>query len=68
MAFAAKAPTLNNRQKFRSFFRTVSQLKFLPEALVEIAIKFEWKQMAVITQTENLFTTVCVIVTRHFLN
>ena len=63
MAFAAAAAALNNRQKFRNFFRTVPQLyEFLSAALVQISLQFEWRQLAVITQTESLFTKVRVIV------
>ena len=32
--------------------------EFLPRALFWIALEFGWTQMAVITQTENLFTAV----------
>lgn len=58
MAFAAAASVLNDRQKFRSFFRTVPLLEFIPKAVVQIAMKFRWRQVAAITQTESLFTSV----------
>ena len=61
MAFAAAATALNNRQRFKNFFRTLPQLyEFLSAALVQISLQFEWRQMAVITQTENLFTKVII--------
>ena len=60
MAFAAAATALNDQQKFKSFFRTLPQYEFLPDALVQLALQFDWRQMAVITQTENLFTEVCM--------
>ena len=58
VAFAAAANDLNHRKRFKSLFRTLPQLEFFNEAIVQTAIKFQWTQMAVITQTENLFTAV----------
>ena len=58
MAFDAAATVLTDRKKFRNFFRTLPQYEFLPRALFRIALEFGWTQMAVITQTENLFTSV----------
>ena len=58
MAFDAAAAILNNRKRFKNFFRTLPQYEFLPRALFQTALQFEWTQMAVITQTENLFTSV----------
>ena len=58
MAFDAAATILNNRKRFKNFFRTLPQYEFLPKALFRIVLEFEWTQMAVITQTENLFAAV----------
>ena len=58
MAFDAAANVLTDRKKFKNFFRTLPQYEFLPRALFQTALEFEWTQMAVITQTENLFTSV----------
>ena len=58
VAFDAAATILDNRKRFKNFFRTLPQYEFLPRALFRIALQFEWTQMAVITQTENLFTSV----------
>ena len=58
VAFDAAATILDNRKRFKNFYRTLPQYEFLPRALVRIAQEFDWTQMAVITQTENLFTSV----------
>ena len=58
MAFDAAATVLNDRKKFRNFFRTSPQYDFLSRALFQTALEFNWTQMAVITQTEHLFTSV----------
>ena len=58
MAPDAAATVLNDRKKFRNFFRTCPQFEFLPRALFQSVLEFKWTQMAVITQTEHLFTSV----------
>ena len=58
MAPDAAATVLNDRKKFRNFFRTSPQFEFLSRALFQTALEFKWTQVAVITQTENLFTSV----------
>ena len=58
MAFDAAAAVLTDRNKFRNFFRTLPQYEFLPRAILRTTLEFKWTQMAVITQTENLFTSV----------
>ena len=60
MAGAAAAYVLNDRQRFRGFFRTLPSLEFAGQSLAEIARQFEWTQMAIITQRESLFYLVCV--------
>ena len=65
MAFDAGANVLTDRKKFKNFFRTLPHYEFLPRALVQTALEFEWTQMAVITQTENLFTSVRSILGKY---
>ena len=65
MAFDAAANVLTDRKRFKNFFRTLPQYEFLPRALVQTALEFKWTQMAVITQTENLFTSVRSILGKY---
>lgn len=58
VAWAAAADALNDRTKYKSFFRTVPQYDYIPDALAEICQRFGWTSLAVVTQNENLFTTV----------
>ena len=60
MAGVAGAYVLNDRQRFRGFFRTLPSFEFVGPALAEIAREFQWTQMAIITQRESLFSLVCV--------
>ena len=59
MADIASAYILNDRQRFRGFFRTLPSFEFVGPALAEIARKFKWTQMAIITQRESPFSLVC---------
>ena len=58
MAGIAGAAVLNDRQRFRGFFRTLPSFEFVGPALAEIAREYMWTQMAIITQKESLFTLV----------
>ena len=59
MAGVAAADELNDRQRFRGFYRTDVASEFVGPALAELAREFNWTQMAIITQRESLFTKVC---------
>ena len=59
MAEISGATELNNRQRFKGFFRTDSSNEFVGAALAEIARQFRWTQMAIITQGESIFLMVC---------
>jgi len=59
MAPIAGAYELNDRTRFRKFFRTDASSEFVGAALAEIARQFDWSQMAIITQQESLFLLVC---------
>ena len=61
VAAKAAAAELNDQQKYKSFFRTLPQYEFLPQALIQTAVTFRWTQIAVITQTEHLdMTHACI--------
>ena len=59
MAGVAGAFVLNDRNRFRGFFRTLPSFELVGPSLAEIARKFDWTQMAIITQEESLFILVC---------
>ena len=58
MAGIAGLTVLNNRQRFRGFFRTIPSIENIGLALAEIAREYMWTQMAVITQRESFFVSV----------
>ena len=58
MAGIAGAYVLNDRERFRGFFRTLPSFEFVGPSLAAIARQFGWTQMAIITQKESLFTLV----------
>ena len=58
MAGTPGAYVLSNRERFRSFFQILPSFEFVGPSLAEIARKFGWNQMAIVTQKESLFTLV----------
>ena len=65
MAGIAGANELNDRQRFRGFFRTDASSEFVGAALAEMARQFNWTQMAIISQEESLFLMVCTFSLIH---
>ncbi len=59
MAGIAGAIELNDRQRFRGFYRTDASSEFIGAALAEMARQFDWTQMAIISQSNNPFLMVC---------
>ena len=55
MSFSSAAHILNNRAIFPAFFRTIPSFEHLAQALVACMEKFNWTQLAVITQLESGF-------------
>lgn len=68
MAGIAATSELNDRQRFRSFFRTEPSHEFIGAALAEIARQFNWTQMAILSQDDSLFLTVCQVLLCWFLS
>ena len=62
MAGIAGANELNDRQRFRGFYRTSVSHEFVGPALAEMAQRFNWTQMAIATQSESIFSKVCHII------
>jgi hypothetical protein len=58
MAGIAGANELNDRQRFRGFYRTSVSHEFVGPALAEMARQFNWTQMAIVTQSESIFSKV----------
>ena len=69
MSFAS-AVVLNDRERFRNYFRTLPTNINLPSSLITIVKHFGWRQMAVISEDQNLFTgvRVCSTNSERYLN
>ena len=61
IAGTAATDELNDRQRFRGFYRTEVPTTYLGRALADMAKRFEWKQMAIISRSSSLFTGVGAI-------
>ena len=59
MAGIEGSAELNDRQRFRGFYRTDATGEFMGPALAEIARRFNWTQMAVISRGVSFFLKVC---------
>ena len=59
MAGIAGADVLNDRNRFRGFFRTLPSFELVGPSLAVLAREFGWTQMAIISQEESLFILVC---------
>uniref|UniRef100_A0A1X7VGX3 G-protein coupled receptors family 3 profile domain-containing protein n=1 Tax=Amphimedon queenslandica TaxID=400682 RepID=A0A1X7VGX3_AMPQE len=60
IAFAASTHILNDRSRFRNFYRALISNVYFGEAVAELMVQFGWKQMGLITQDEALFQNVLV--------
>ena len=58
---AASSPRLSNTEVFPRFLRTVSSDAEIAVGIVQAMKQFEWSRIAVITQSENIFTFVSVV-------
>ena len=54
------SPRLSNSETFSSFLRTVSSEAEIVAGIVQAMKQFGWSRIAVITQSENIFTFVSV--------
>ena len=61
MAYAAAAYELNERHRFRNFYRTLPSFEHIAASLAQLMREFEWRQMAIITQQESLFMGVSLL-------
>ncbi len=62
MAGTAAADELNDRQRFRGFYRTEVPGTYLGPALADMARYFNWTQMAIISRSSSLFVKVCTLI------
>ena len=58
---AASSPRLSNTEVFPRFLRTVSSDAEIVVGIVQAMKQFGWSRIAVITQSENIFTFVSVV-------
>lgn len=58
MAGIAAASELNERHRFRGFYRTEASSEFIAPALAVMARQFNWTQMAIISQDGSLSSRV----------
>ncbi|XP_019849367.1 PREDICTED: gamma-aminobutyric acid type B receptor subunit 2-like [Amphimedon queenslandica] len=58
LAYASPANVLNDRTRFRNFFRTFVSFRHISSSLGQLMREFGWQQLSVITQDESLFTRV----------
>ena len=65
MAGIEGSTELNDRQRFRGFYRTDATGEFMGPAIAEIARKFNWTQMAVISRGVSAFLMVCDKISHH---
>ena len=59
MAGIEGSTELNDRQRFRGFYRTDATGEYIGAALSEMARQFNWTQMAIISRGVSVFTMVC---------
>ena len=58
MGYVAAAPSLSDRNQFKSYYRTYpSDANFVP-ALVSFIGYYKWKKLLIITENANTFITV----------
>ena len=69
MAGIAGADVLNDRLRFRNFFRTLPSFEIVGPSLAVLAREFIWTKMAIISQEESLFVLVfkTVFIMVHFM-
>ena len=53
------AVELNDRIRFRSFFRTLPTNRNLALGVLRTVKQFGWRKMLIITQNEDVFAGVC---------
>ena len=61
----SSSPRLSNTEVFPRFLRTVSSDAEIVVGIIQIMKQFGWSRMALITQSENIFTFVSVHITSH---
>ena len=53
ISYSATSPDLSNRMKYRYFYRTVPSDKQATKLLVNLALKFEWRYVAIVRSMGN---------------
>ena len=60
IAPTSTSPHLSNTKIFPHFLRSLSSEAEIITGIIQAMKQFGWSRIAVITQTENLFTFVCI--------
>lgn len=68
MSGIGAATELNDRVRFRGFYRTDASSEFIAPAVAEMAREFNWSQMAMITQDESLYSQVYIYIANCSIN
>ena len=58
ISFASSSTALNDRTRFKSFFRTLPCYVYTPHTIASLMEKFEWTRLAVISQDSSTFRRV----------
>ena len=58
MGYVAAAPSLSNRQRFKSYYRTYPSDAIFVPALVSFIRYYQWKKICIITENANTFISV----------
>uniref|UniRef100_A0A1X7UIU2 G-protein coupled receptors family 3 profile domain-containing protein n=1 Tax=Amphimedon queenslandica TaxID=400682 RepID=A0A1X7UIU2_AMPQE len=68
LSVVSAANSLDNRIKFRNFYRTSVPFHDVGESLGQLMREFGWRQMSIITQDESLFSLVTENISNIFNN
>ena len=58
ISFASASSLLNDRNRFKKFFRTFPSLDNYAPAILKLLQTLKWKRLAIFTQKEALFENV----------
>ena len=59
ISFASALSSLSDRRRFKSYFRTTPSFKEYASSIVALLDYFNWTRLALLTENQNLFKTVC---------
>lgn len=65
LAYGSSSPALSNRERFPTFFRTHPSATLHNPTRVRIFNMFQWKRIATIQETQEVFTSVSTEIHRY---